>query len=65
MQLKKWIEETGHTPAWLAKEIGVSYQRMCRVLNGLEPTLKEVDKIYSVTHRKVTWRDFLEEATRK
>lgn len=59
MTLEKWLQETGHTRKWLAKEIGVSKRRIDTILYGAQPRLKEAMAIEDVTLRKVTLKDWV------
>ena len=61
MQLKDWLEENLLTQRWMAKKLGIAPIRLHRICAGTrEPTLDEVNKIYEITNRKVTWKDHLE-----
>lgn len=60
MKLKDWLEENGHSQKWMAKKMDIAPLRLHRICSGeREPTLEEVNNIYTITHRKVTWRDFI------
>jgi plasmid maintenance system antidote protein VapI len=62
MQLDKWLEKTGHTRKWLAKEIGVSKRRIDTILYGAEPRLAEALAIDEVTMGAVNNQDWIRRA---
>jgi len=47
-KIKDWLFRNGLTQAQIARDLGISPQRMGHVLNGQWPTQKQVDKLHSL-----------------
>ena len=61
MKFREWVEREWKKPkTQLAKELGISYMHLYRLLRGdTEPKLKLVAKIFKLTNGKVTPLDLL------
>lgn len=62
MKLKDWMKNERYSQLKVAELTGINAMRVHRICTGYAPTLQEVSIIYDFTKRKVTWKDFLDEA---
>ena len=46
--LKETIESKGVTKKWLAKEIGVSRPRLYKIMEGIDVSISEVERVSNV-----------------
>ena len=50
-KLKSFLEEKGIKMVWLAGKTGLDYQRVIRIIDGSEPSLKEARLICAALER--------------
>lgn len=57
--IKGWLASAGRTQAWLARQLGVSRQYLCRVVAGQRPGPRYAFEIERLSGGRVTARALL------